>query len=115
MSSVFPLLAQARHMPLIAILRGLTPEEALNIGQALYQAGFRSLEVPLNRPGAIECIAALVAGLVRSGGMKCRMWTRLCPCRTWGAMYSGSRMLPEKRPWCWSPAIAFATPQVCRM
>lgn len=63
MSSVFPLLAQARHMPLIAILRGLTPEEALNIGQALYQAGFRSLEVPLNRPGAIECIAALVVGL----------------------------------------------------
>ncbi|CAM8655685.1 Eda 2-keto-3-deoxy-6-phosphogluconate aldolase [Comamonadaceae bacterium] len=63
MSSVFPLLAQARHMPLIAILRGLTPEEALDIGQALYQAGFRSLEVPLNRPGAIECIAALVAGL----------------------------------------------------
>jgi 2-dehydro-3-deoxyphosphogalactonate aldolase len=63
MSSVFPLLAQARHMPLIAILRGLKPEEALDIGQALYQAGFRSLEVPLNRPGAIECIAALVAGL----------------------------------------------------
>jgi 2-dehydro-3-deoxyphosphogalactonate aldolase len=63
MSSVFPLLAQARHMPLIAILRGLTPEEALDIGQALYQAGFRSLEVPLNRPGAIECIAALVAAL----------------------------------------------------
>lgn len=63
MSSVFPLLAQARHMPLIAILRGLTPEEALDIGQALYQEGFRSLEVPLNRPGAIECIAALVAGL----------------------------------------------------
>lgn len=63
MSSVFPLLAQARHMPLIAILRGLTPEEALDIGQALYQAGFRSLEVPLNRPGAIECIAALVGAL----------------------------------------------------
>ncbi|BDT70875.1 2-dehydro-3-deoxy-6-phosphogalactonate aldolase [Comamonadaceae bacterium OS-4] len=63
MSSVFPLLAQARHMPLIAILRGLMPEEALEIGQALYQAGFRSLEVPLNRPGAIECIAVLVAGL----------------------------------------------------
>lgn len=63
MSSIFPLLAQARHMPLIAILRGLKPEEALEIGQALYQAGFRSLEVPLNRPGAIECIAAIVAGL----------------------------------------------------
>ncbi len=29
------------------------------MGQALYAAGFRTLEVPLNRPGAIECIAAL--------------------------------------------------------
>lgn len=63
MTSVFPLLAQARQLPLIAILRGLKPEEALEIGQALYQAGFRTLEVPLNRSGAIECIATLAGGL----------------------------------------------------
>ncbi len=58
-----PLLAQARTMPLIAILRGLAPAEALAVGQALYVSGFRTLEVPLNRPGAIECIALLVQGL----------------------------------------------------
>jgi len=59
MTTPHPLLAAARQLPLIAILRGLTPDEAVDVGQALYAAGFRTLEVPLNRPGAIECIAAL--------------------------------------------------------
>jgi 2-dehydro-3-deoxyphosphogalactonate aldolase len=63
MTAAFPLLAQARALPLIAILRGLRPEEALDVGQALYEAGFRALEVPLNRPGATDCIATLVQGL----------------------------------------------------
>jgi len=47
--------------PLVAILRGLQPERAAAIGHALFEAGFRALEVPLNRPGAIEAIATLVA------------------------------------------------------
>lgn len=47
--------------PLIAILRGLTPAEAPAVGQALLDAGFRILEVPLNRPGAIEAMQALIA------------------------------------------------------
>jgi 2-dehydro-3-deoxyphosphogalactonate aldolase len=63
MNPVFPLLAQARQLPLIAILRGLAPAQALDMGRALYDAGFRTLEVPLNRPGAIECIAALAGAL----------------------------------------------------
>ncbi|MEN3366145.1 MAG: 2-dehydro-3-deoxyphosphogalactonate aldolase [Burkholderiales bacterium] len=46
--------------PLIAILRGLTPEEAPRIGRALLDAGFRMLEVPLNRPGALDAISALL-------------------------------------------------------
>jgi 2-dehydro-3-deoxyphosphogalactonate aldolase len=45
--------------PLIAILRGLTPEEAPHVGQTLFDAGFRLLEVPLNRPGALDAIRAL--------------------------------------------------------
>lgn len=49
--------------PLVAILRGLTPAEAVDVGNVLYQAGFRALEVPLNRPGALDCIAALVKQL----------------------------------------------------
>ena len=46
--------------PLVAILRGLAPAEAADVGKVLHQAGFRALEVPLNRPGALECIATLV-------------------------------------------------------
>ncbi|MFP5391007.1 MAG: 2-dehydro-3-deoxy-6-phosphogalactonate aldolase [Gammaproteobacteria bacterium] len=47
--------------PLVAIMRGLTPGEAPAVGATLFAAGFRLLEVPLNRPGALEAIAALVA------------------------------------------------------
>lgn len=47
-------------LPLVAILRGLTPDEAPAIAAALFDAGLRMLEVPLNRPGAIECIASIV-------------------------------------------------------
>jgi len=54
------LLAQTRRMPLIAILRGLAPANAAHIGDVLVQAGFRTLEVPLNRPGALQCIETLV-------------------------------------------------------
>lgn len=46
-------------LPLIAILRGLAPGEAPHVGQLLFDAGFRLLEVPLNRPGALESIQAL--------------------------------------------------------
>lgn len=46
--------------PLIAILRGLTPAEAPIVGRVLFDAGFRMLEVPLNRPGAIDAMHALL-------------------------------------------------------
>lgn len=57
------LLARARRMPLVAILRGLLPAEAEAVGAALVESGFRTLEVPLNRPGALECIATLARTL----------------------------------------------------
>ena len=63
MTTTFPLLTQARRMPLVAILRGLIPAEAADIGNALYESGYRALEVPLNRPGAIECIDILTRAL----------------------------------------------------
>ena len=47
-------------LPLVAILRGLQPERAADIARALFDAGFRALEVPLNRPGAISAIATIV-------------------------------------------------------
>jgi 2-dehydro-3-deoxyphosphogalactonate aldolase len=45
--------------PLVAILRGLMPGEAAAIGATLFETGFRLVEVPLNRPGAIEAIRVL--------------------------------------------------------
>ena len=63
MKSAHDLLQQAQRMPLVAILRGLTPAEATPVGLALYESGFRTLEVPLNRPGALDCIAQLIAAL----------------------------------------------------
>ena len=48
------------RLPLVAILRGLQPARAADIARVLFDAGFRALEVPLNRPGAIDAIAAIV-------------------------------------------------------
>jgi 2-dehydro-3-deoxyphosphogalactonate aldolase len=50
-----------QQLPLVAILRGLTPAEAPAIGQALTSAGFVLLEVPLNSPQPLDSIAALAA------------------------------------------------------
>ena len=47
-------------LPLVAILRGLRPDEAVEIGQVLIDSGFRILEVPLNSPEPLRSIAALV-------------------------------------------------------
>ena len=46
--------------PIIAILRGVQPEEVLAIGHALYEAGFRIIEIPLNSPQPLESIQKLV-------------------------------------------------------
>ncbi len=54
------LLSQAlAQLPLIAILRGLTPAEAPTIGQALVDSGFAIIEVPLNSPDPLASIRAL--------------------------------------------------------
>lgn len=46
------------HNGLIAILRGLRPEEAASIGEVLYAAGFRVIEVPLNSPNRTKVSAS---------------------------------------------------------
>jgi 2-dehydro-3-deoxyphosphogalactonate aldolase len=47
--------------PLIAIIRGVTPDEAEAIGDAVYQSGIRIIEVPLNSPDPLKSIAKLSA------------------------------------------------------
>ena len=49
--------------PLVAILRGIRPEEALEIGEALVGKGFCTLEVPLNSPAPLKSIELLAARL----------------------------------------------------
>lgn len=53
------LLAALDMLPLIAILRGIGPQDAEAIGSALYEAGFRVIEVPLNSPQPEQSIAIL--------------------------------------------------------
>ena len=50
-------------LPLIAILRGLPPADALAVGRALVDEGWRLIEVPLNSPQPLHSIATLAAAL----------------------------------------------------
>jgi 2-dehydro-3-deoxyphosphogalactonate aldolase len=45
--------------PIIAILRGITPAQSLEVGGALLGAGISIMEVPLNSPQPLESIAQL--------------------------------------------------------
>jgi 2-dehydro-3-deoxyphosphogalactonate aldolase len=46
-------------LPLVAILRGLTADEAPAVGAALVEAGFRIIEVPLNSPDPLRSLETL--------------------------------------------------------
>lgn len=49
------------HLPLIAIIRGVTPEQVLDVANVLVEEGFTMIEVPLNSPDALISISKLVA------------------------------------------------------
>ena len=49
------------RLPLITILRGVTPEEVIAVAESLVEAGFAIIEVPLNSPRPLESIERLKA------------------------------------------------------
>jgi 2-dehydro-3-deoxyphosphogalactonate aldolase len=50
---------------LVAILRGIRPDEIAAVGDALYEGGFRILEVPLNSPDPFTSIRTLADRFAR--------------------------------------------------
>ncbi len=53
-------------LPLIAILRGIQPDEVIDVGDALVAAGFRVIEIPLNSPEPLDSIERLATHLGES-------------------------------------------------
>lgn len=51
------------HRHIIAILRGITPKEAVPVCTALVEAGITLIEVPLNSPNAVDSIRQAAAAL----------------------------------------------------
>ena len=50
----------SKHLPLIAIIRGVTPDKVLEVANTLIAEGFTMIEVPLNSPDALTSIKKLV-------------------------------------------------------
>jgi 2-dehydro-3-deoxyphosphogalactonate aldolase len=66
--------------PLIAIIRGVTPDEVEAIGEALFEAGIRIIEVPLNSPeplASIERLAAKFGDRALIGGGTVLRWSEV--------------------------------------
>lgn len=55
------------ELPLVAILRGVTPERIAGVAAALFESGFRAIEVPLNSPEPLKSIEILA----RAYGDRC--------------------------------------------
>ena len=47
------------ELPLVAILRGVTPDRIAGVATALFDSGFRAIEVPLNSPEPLKSIEIL--------------------------------------------------------
>jgi 2-dehydro-3-deoxyphosphogalactonate aldolase len=55
--------AAFKRMPLIAILRGVRPEEAEDVANAILEEGIRIIEIPLNSPDPLRSIERIAKGL----------------------------------------------------
>lgn len=79
------------RMPLVAILRGIVPHEAVEIGDVLAEAGFSLMEVPLNSPSALESISRMAARVGRH--VVVGAGTVLTPAEVEGVYSAGGSMI----------------------
>ena len=79
------------HCPLIAILRGVRPDEVVDHASALFDAGIRAIEVPLNSPDPLESVAQL-AGLF-AGACLCGAGTVLSAAEVEAVAAAGGRLI----------------------
>ena len=85
--------------PLVAILRGVTPDEADSIAAVIVEAGFGAIEVPLNSPDplvSIEIIAGCSATSSWSAPARCssRMRSTTSPRRAEGSLSRPTPIAP---------------------
>lgn len=92
------------RLPLIAILRGMTPEEAPAVLECLLGAGFQILEVPLNSPRPLDSIAYLARHAPR--GILVGAGTVLTEAEVAGVAETGAKLMIA--PNCAPPVIAAA-------
>jgi 2-dehydro-3-deoxyphosphogalactonate aldolase len=65
--------------PIVAIIRGVTPDEAVAVAEAIHAGGIRAVEVPLNSPDPLESIRRIAGAL--EGRMAVGAGTVLTPDR----------------------------------
>ena len=80
-----------RPLPLVAILRGLVPDEAVATGHAIVEAGFRVLEVPLNSPRPFDSIGLLAGALGK--GVLVGAGTVMTPAHVEAVAKAGGRLI----------------------
>ena len=99
-----PLRDCLRQLPLIAILRGMKPEDAPWVLETLVAAGFRILEVPLNSPRPLESLTYLVGHA--PSGVLIGAGTVLTEAEVAGVAATGAKLMIA--PNCSAPVIAAA-------
>jgi len=104
--------------PVVAITRGVTPDEAVAIAQAIYDGGLRAIEVPLNSPEPLESIRRIAEAF--EGRMAVGAGTVLSPDKVDGVRDVGGTIIvsPNTNPTVirravelgLDPAPGFSTP-----